>query len=204
MIEMKNVAAVAGPTENPRKTNTAKHTRIRYTGGLHEGGHCAALHYLGIPIKEASITVEKGLARFVCSGEVSMIVPKPISREVAWRITVARMAGHQAIMLIQPQNATSDLFYSDDDYEMANRAIQRMAEADLDRAEKGGASLNDDEYEAEFNRITKALIAAAEQEAAAIVNKSRGEIIAIGRALAAGSHLTAEEIAEIIEKERGT
>ena len=113
------------------------------------------------------------------------------------------MAGHQAILLLQPQNALIDRLYSVDDYKVANRAIQTMAEADLDLAEKGGASLNDDEYEAEFNRITKALIAAAEQEAAAIVNKSRAEIIAIGRALAAGSHLTAEEITGIIERERG-
>ena len=204
MIEMKNVAAVEGPTENPRRTNTTKHPRIRYTGGLHEGGHCAALHHLGIPIKEAMITVEKMFAKFVCFGEVSMNVPKPISPEVAWRLTVARLAGHQAILLLQPQKALIDRLYSVDDYKVANRAIQTMAEEDLDRAEKGGASLNDDEYEAEFKRITKALIAAAEQEAAAIVNKSRAEIIAIGRALAAGSHLTAEEIAGIIEEERGT
>ena len=140
MIEVKTVTIAAAPTENPRRTNTAKHPRIRYTGGLHEGGHCAALYHLGIPIKEAMITVEKMFAKFVCFGEVSMNVLKPISREVAWRLTVARLAGHQAILLLQPQNALIDRLYSVDDYKVANRAIETMAEADLDLAEKGGAS----------------------------------------------------------------
>lgn len=79
-----------------------------------------------------------------------------------------------------------------------------MAEEDLDIAELRGASFSDEEYEAEFERMKKAMIAAAEQEAAAIVRKSRADIIALGRALADRGHLTGEEIVGIIEKERGT
>ncbi|MGI4787499.1 MAG: hypothetical protein ACRYFS_01470, partial [Janthinobacterium lividum] len=134
MIGSTNVEAVARPTENAQTTNTTKHSRIRYTGGLHEGGHCAALYHLGIPIKEAAINVEKVFGGFICSGEVGMIAPKPITREVAWCITVARMAGHQAIVLLQPKRIISDLLHSDDDYDMADQAVRIMAEEDLDGA----------------------------------------------------------------------
>ncbi|MGI4789396.1 MAG: hypothetical protein ACRYFS_11175, partial [Janthinobacterium lividum] len=58
-------------------------------------------------------------------------------------------------------------------------------------------------YEAEFERIKKTLIVAAEQEAAAIIRRSRAAIIALGRALTDGGHLTGEEIVGIIERKRG-
>ncbi len=202
MIELTNVAVVTG-TENTQRKNTTKHSCIRYTGGLHEGGHCAALHHVGIPIREASINVEKMIGGFICSGEVGMIAPKLITREVAWRITVARMAGYQAIVLLQPDHILSDRVLSRDDYDMADQAVRIMAEEDLEGIVHCGASFNDEGYEAEHKRTKKALIAAAEQEAAAIIRRSRAAIIALGRALADEGRLSGEEIAGITEREQG-